>query len=286
MGRRRAKQDVLEYLESGNPDPASVPRRDRPEGAILADEFKPEPISCAEYEKARQAIGSRRRALTNASRLIDAPEVEAEARRESGPGKQTRREDQLRELLADPSLRELAKRLIAEIERADTQEATGEEEGDLSGFNLPKMSVEHQQSRDSEHARPVTKSRKGNAELPFLRTGQPLIGEFATLWDHREKVPRDEFVERFQGLLDQFHEMRTLGSFEPNRVAVQWVNGIAKKSRITLLFNDEAVTVRCTDTGQTGYFDLRMSAGATLKGSGTTSFPSLKVFSRTKLNQV
>jgi hypothetical protein len=127
------------------------------------------------------------------------------------------------------------------------------------------------------------KSEQTATELSLPRTGHPLITGFATLWDHRDTLPRGQFVEQFQDLLDQLHEQRSLGSFELNRTVAQWVNGIAKKSRITLLFNGEAVTIRCTDTGQAGYFDLRLSSGATLKGSGTTSFPRFKVFSRTNL---
>ncbi len=63
MGRR-SKRDVLGYFEEGSPDFASVPQKDRPEGAILGEEFRAEPLPATP-----------RRALTSEPSSTDAPEM-------------------------------------------------------------------------------------------------------------------------------------------------------------------------------------------------------------------
>lgn len=278
MGRRRPNRDVLEFLESGGPDLASVPQRDRPEGVLLAEEFKHELPAPAELEKRPRPL--RRGSLTKAPDSDDYSAVTPEARRESGPDDQARQEDQLRELLANPRLREFAKQLIAEAGQLGTREAA-EEAGSLSSLMLPKTSVQQRQSASSRRTRPAAQP-KPTKEQSLLREGPPLIEEFACLWDQRETLPQGQFVERLQSLLDRFHEQRTLGSFELNKAAVQWVNTLAKKRRITLLLGGNAVTLKCNNTVKGGYFVPRQATGEATspKGSGSKFFPRLSTISR------
>ena len=114
-------------------------------------------------------------------------------------------------------------------------------------------------------------------KVPLAREGHPIIEKLTALWDEREALARQEFVRRYQQILDRFHETKSLGSYESNLVATRWVNRLASKNSIKLLFNGEAVTIYCSDRGESGLFVPRQAKGRTaaIKGASSYAFPSL-----------
>jgi hypothetical protein len=123
---------------------------------------------------------------------------------------------------------------------------------------------------------PATPRTGPRAEPP--RVGHPLVEKLAALWDEREAIPRPELVRQFQQILDRFHEDKTLGSYEKNLTATRWINRLATKSRMKLLFEERAVTLRCEDRGETGTFIARLGGrnGKAVPGSNSPEFPCVK----------
>lgn len=119
------------------------------------------------------------------------------------------------------------------------------------------------------------------AELPE-RTGDPLIQNVATLWDRRGSISRREFVEGFQTVLDEFHERKSLGSYEADETLTSWIKKLARAERIKLMLcldnsNYIAVTIRCLERRESGYFVPRTASRnpSVVKGRSSPSFPKL-----------
>lgn len=113
---------------------------------------------------------------------------------------------------------------------------------------------------------------------PLRRDGHRLVEDLAALWDERETIERPELVQRFQKLLDRFHDAKSLGSYETNKLATQWVNKLASKNSIKMMLGDTAVTILCADRGKAGFFLPRHAKGksAAIKGAGSYEFPPVK----------
>ena len=115
------------------------------------------------------------------------------------------------------------------------------------------------------------------------RTGHQLIEKFAALWDCREQISRQDFVRRFQTLLDAFQQKKSLGVFKLNSDAVKWVNFISKKSKIAMFYEHESVKIRCGNSIPEGYFSLRKTIGNgdPIPRSGSKEFRRLTALSLT-----
>ena len=113
---------------------------------------------------------------------------------------------------------------------------------------------------------------------PLRRDGHRLVEDLAALWDERETIERPELVRRFQKLLDRFHDAKSLGSYETNKLATQWVNKLASKNSIKMMLGDTAVTILCADRGEAGFYLPRHAKGksAAIKGAGSYEFPPVK----------
>lgn len=224
------------------------------------------------------------RPLTSASALIDTPGVKTGVQHPSDFTDSEIEVSQLRILLAKPTNRELAKRLIAEFER----QALGQNPlnrgvpGDLAAAAFPERLDVLRTSHRTEIRQSPAKSETTKPDTEPPRTKERIVTRLGNLWDRRDSLAAEQLRSEFQQVLDLYHQTKTLGSFETNRDAVKWVNFLAKKLRITLFLNGNAVTIKCNNNRGSAYFVPRQATreSTALKGAGSVYFPELSAVSR------
>lgn len=108
-----------------------------------------------------------------------------------------------------------------------------------------------------------------------------IIRDLIGLWDQRGTLDRSEFINRFQKILDLCHVRNSFGSFRVNQAVAKCINQFAKDNYIRLFCGEEAVSLRCIPSGETGFFQVRLATDRALtahSGSGKV-FPALRAIS-------
>ena len=212
-----------------------------------------------------------------------------------------------REAAEDIAVNLIAKLVVSSPERQEVFTSRVVRALERKAASLSLDPPKHQETTSKSAHLPKMAKAVQQRKAPS-RTGHPLIEDFALLWDQRESLSRDQFVKKFQNLLDDFYLKKSLGGFKNNNTACRWANTIARTERIRMFIEINeakyeeltskkidtgsadvqepvtirplvkiAVTIECEDNGRTGSFSPRMARRPPTRVTGYSSpeFPKI-----------
>lgn len=238
---RRSKQDTYGYLTSGVPDLVSIPQKDRPEGAILAEGFEETPFSATS-----------RRSLTRDSRLSDTQLVNQESKRQA-KSTQTITVDQLRTILESVSFQ-------AAVNEAFASESVKLLEKTLGEIRILSIGL-----------RPLADEAFHTVTEPH----KPAMSAQETI--DRLKELRE--LDAIQAFLERFVSGKTWGDLASNRLIATEVTDHLRdlNLRVACQKDDEPAVLRCyaEGTNPNGSFKFEHKSGD--RHGGTTIVPLLRL---------
>ena len=137
-----------------------------------------------------------------------------------------------------------------------------------------------------EEAREAAEKCMQIADRSYLRrvavsNARDILDELDRLEAEKKEIPRSVLVSQYQQVLDRAYVTGNFGLYETNQEVAQKINQFASKNHIQLFFGGDAVTIRCIDRKEKGYFQCRASVrpNLTVKGASGENFPPLKAVS-------